>query len=278
MAATQKDPVLVVVQLSGGNDYLNTVIPYNNALYRDNRKAVSIGDNQIMQLDRTYGIPSYLAPMKQFWDDGNLAIMHGVGYLDSPRSHFRSMDIWHTCEPDKVGTEGWLGRVVREFDPEERQRGHRRQLRPVHVPRIVRAGRSGGVRGRPARAIRLPAGHPGPAAAPGDARSLLADVPAGAGQRRHGISRHHGSRLAQRRRHPQGCAGALQVRREVSRTRRSPASSRGSPRCTSPISAHGSSIAIRQLRHACGPEPAAREPLDRADPGPRGVHGRPQGA
>ena len=119
MAATQKDPVLVVVQLSGGNDYLNTVIPYNNGLYRDNRKAVSVGDNQIMHLDKTYGFPSYLGSMKQFWDEGKLAIMHGVGYLDSPRSHFRSMDIWHTCEPDKVGTEGWLGRVVREFDPKK---------------------------------------------------------------------------------------------------------------------------------------------------------------
>ena len=119
MAATAKDPVLVVVQLSGGNDYINTVIPYNNSLYRDNRKAVSIGDNHIIQIDKTYGIPNYLAPMKEFWDEGNLAILHGVGYLDSPRSHFRSMDIWHTCEPDKVGTEGWLGRVVREFDPKK---------------------------------------------------------------------------------------------------------------------------------------------------------------
>jgi uncharacterized protein (DUF1501 family) len=119
MAATQKDPVLVVLQLTGGNDYLNTVIPYNNPIYRDNRKAVSIGDNQIVHLDSTYGFPSYLSPMKQFWDEGKLAIMHGVGYLDSPRSHFRSMDIWHTCEADKVGTEGWLGRVVREFDPKK---------------------------------------------------------------------------------------------------------------------------------------------------------------
>jgi uncharacterized protein (DUF1501 family) len=119
MAAIEKDPVLVVVQLSGGNDYLNTVIPYNNGLYRDNRKAVSIGDNQIIHLDKTYGFPSFLAPMKHFWDEGKLAILHGVGYLDSPRSHFRSMDIWHTCEADKVGTEGWLGRVVREFDPEK---------------------------------------------------------------------------------------------------------------------------------------------------------------
>ena len=119
MAAIEKDPVLVVVQLSGGNDYLNTVIPYNNGLYRDNRKAVSIGDNQIVHLDKTYGFPAYLAPMKHFWDEGKLAILHGVGYLDSPRSHFRSMDIWHTCEADKVGTEGWLGRVVREFDPKK---------------------------------------------------------------------------------------------------------------------------------------------------------------
>ena len=96
MAVMQKDPVLVVVQLTGGNDYLNTVVPYNNPLYRDNRKAVGIGDNQILRLDGDYGFPSFLAPMKKFWDEGKLAIMHGVGYLDSPRSHFRSMDIWHT--------------------------------------------------------------------------------------------------------------------------------------------------------------------------------------
>jgi uncharacterized protein (DUF1501 family) len=119
MSATQKDPVLVVLQLTGGNDYLNTVIPYNEPLYRDNRKAVGIGDNQILHLDKDYGFAPYLAPLKQFWDDGNLALMHGVGYLDSPRSHFRSMDIWHTCEAEKVGTEGWLGRVAREIDPKK---------------------------------------------------------------------------------------------------------------------------------------------------------------
>jgi len=116
---TQKDPVLVVLQLTGGNDYLNTVIPYNEPLYRDNRKAVGIGDNQILHIDKDYGFAPYLAPLKKFWDAGNLAMMHGVGYLDSPRSHFRSMDIWHTCEADKVGTEGWLGRVAREIDPKK---------------------------------------------------------------------------------------------------------------------------------------------------------------
>ncbi len=119
MSATQqsKDPVLVVLQLTGGNDYLNTVIPYNNGLYRDNRKAVGIAESDMVTLDQAHAIPSYMAPLKKFWDDDKLAIMHGVGYLDSPRSHFRSMDIWHTCEAEKVGTEGWLGRVAREFDP-----------------------------------------------------------------------------------------------------------------------------------------------------------------
>jgi uncharacterized protein (DUF1501 family) len=119
MSATQKDPVLVVLQLTGGNDYLNTVIPFNDPLYRDNRKAVGIGDNQVLHIDKDYGFAPYLAPLKKFWDEGNLAMMHGVGYLDSPRSHFRSMDIWHTCEADKVGTEGWLGRVAREIDPKK---------------------------------------------------------------------------------------------------------------------------------------------------------------
>jgi len=117
MSETQKDPVIVVLQLTGGNDYLNTVIPYNDPLYRDNRKAVGIGDNQVLHIDKDYGFAPYLTPLKKFWDAGNLAMMHGVGYLDSPRSHFRSMDIWHTCEADKVGTEGWLGRVARNIDP-----------------------------------------------------------------------------------------------------------------------------------------------------------------
>jgi uncharacterized protein (DUF1501 family) len=117
MPAAQKDPVLVVLQLSGGNDYLNTVIPYNNPLYRDNRPAVGIADEQILPIDNNYGFHPAMAPLKKFWDESKLAVMHGVGYANSPRSHFRSMDIWHTCEPDKVGTEGWLGRVAREIDP-----------------------------------------------------------------------------------------------------------------------------------------------------------------
>ena len=63
-----QDPCVVVLQLTGGNDYLNTTIPYNNPLYRDNRPAVGISDNKIIHLDKDYGIPDYMAPMKAFWD------------------------------------------------------------------------------------------------------------------------------------------------------------------------------------------------------------------
>ena len=112
-----KDPILVVLQLSGGNDYLNTVVPYSNSLYWDNRPVVNIPEDQIIQLDDKVGFNPSMAPLKSFYDEGTMAIIHGVGYANSPRSHFRSMDIWHTCEPESVGTEGWLGRVIRDIDP-----------------------------------------------------------------------------------------------------------------------------------------------------------------
>ena len=65
MAANAKDPVLVVVQLSGGNDYLNTVIPFNNPLYRDNRPAVGIPDNQILHIDKNYGFHPAHGPAEE---------------------------------------------------------------------------------------------------------------------------------------------------------------------------------------------------------------------
>ena len=117
MTSTKKDPVLVVVQLSGGNDYLNTVIPYTNPFYRDNRPAVGISEDRVLRLDDQVGLHPEMEPIKRLYDRGNVAIIHGIGYADSPRSHFRSMDIWHTCEPDKLGTEGWLGRASRDIDP-----------------------------------------------------------------------------------------------------------------------------------------------------------------
>ena len=117
MTSSKKDPVLVVLQLTGGNDYLNTVIPYSNPLYRDNRPAAGVEEGRELQLDDKVGFHPEMAPIKNLYDKGQVAVIHGVGYPDSPRSHFRSMDIWHTCEPDKLGTEGWLGRATKDIDP-----------------------------------------------------------------------------------------------------------------------------------------------------------------
>jgi uncharacterized protein (DUF1501 family) len=115
--ATEKAPILVVLQLSGGNDYMNTVIPYNDPLYRDYRPRVAIPEDQILPLDAEIGLHPSMGPLREMYNQGKMAIIHGVGYPNSVRSHFRSMDIWHTCEPDKTGTEGWLGLATRELDP-----------------------------------------------------------------------------------------------------------------------------------------------------------------
>ena len=117
MGSAKKDPVLVVLQLTGGNDYLNTIIPYTDPLYWDNRPVVRIPEDQMLPIDDQLAFHPSMGPIRDLYNRGNVAIIHGVGYANSPRSHFRSMDIWHTCEPDKLGTEGWLGWATRDIDP-----------------------------------------------------------------------------------------------------------------------------------------------------------------
>jgi uncharacterized protein (DUF1501 family) len=78
---------------------------------------VGIPEDKVLPLDDRAALHPAMGPMKPIYERGDMAIIHGVGYPNAPRSHFRSMDIWHTCEPDKLGTEGWLGRATREIDP-----------------------------------------------------------------------------------------------------------------------------------------------------------------
>ena len=93
------------------------MVPHADPLYRDYRPVVNVAEDDILRLDDQVGFHPSMAPIQKMYQDGNVAILHGVGYENSPRSHFRSMDIWHTCEPDTLGTEGWLARVVRDIDP-----------------------------------------------------------------------------------------------------------------------------------------------------------------
>ena len=117
MASNGRDRVIVVLSLSGGNDGLNTIIPYTDPLYKDYRPTLGIPEDQIIPINDELGFHPSMSEMKKFWDNGKMAIVQGVGYPHPSRSHFRSMDIWHTCEPDTIGTEGWLGRTIREIDP-----------------------------------------------------------------------------------------------------------------------------------------------------------------
>ena len=118
MTATKKDPVVVILQLTGANDYMNTIIPYTNGEYYDNRPKVRIPQDTVLPIDDELAINPNMGPLKDMYDDGKVAIIHGIGFENSPRSHFRAMDIWHTCEPEVVGTEGWVAKVVRDLDPQ----------------------------------------------------------------------------------------------------------------------------------------------------------------
>ena len=113
------DPVLVIVQLTGGLDFMNTLIPYTEGTYYDSRPHVGIPQDQVLPLAEhsPLGFHPAASRLKGLFDDGDMAVVQGIGYPNSSRSHFRGMDIWHTCEPDKISTEGWIAKLVRELDP-----------------------------------------------------------------------------------------------------------------------------------------------------------------
>ena len=117
MVSTKKDPVLAVLSLSGGNDFMNTVIPYANPLYRDYRPALAIPEDQLLPLNDELAFHPAMAPLMKYWNEGKLAIILGIGYPNPSLSHFRAMDIWATCEPDELGLIGWLGSVIQDLDP-----------------------------------------------------------------------------------------------------------------------------------------------------------------
>ena len=129
MVVSGKPPVLVVIQLTGGNDFMNTVVPYASGVYHDSRPTVAVKKEDILPIDDALGFYAKAAPLKELYDRGKVAIVQGVGYPNSNRSHFRGMDIVHTCEPESVGTEGWVARAVRELGSEQRECADLRQHR-----------------------------------------------------------------------------------------------------------------------------------------------------
>jgi uncharacterized protein (DUF1501 family) len=111
--ANHDDRVLVVVQLSGGNDGLNTVIPFTHDVYRKNRPKLAIPATDVLKINGELGFHPAARGFADLLEQNRLAIVQGVGYPDPNRSHFESMDIWHTClRKHETRRDGWLGRYL----------------------------------------------------------------------------------------------------------------------------------------------------------------------
>ncbi|OXM86620.1 DUF1501 domain-containing protein [Paenibacillus rigui] len=105
-------PVLVVIQLSGGNDGMNTLIPYGMGGYFDARPTLGIHQSEVLAINNEVGLHPSLTQFNELYQAGKLAIVQGVGYPKPDHSHFRSMEIWQTAEPEKYIRSGWLARYV----------------------------------------------------------------------------------------------------------------------------------------------------------------------
>nr|WP_246362957.1 DUF1501 domain-containing protein [Paenibacillus alba] len=123
-----EDPVLVVVQLSGGNDGINTLIPYGQGVYYDSRPTLAYQQKDVLALDNHVGLHPSLVGLSALYKLGKMAVIQGVGYPEPDHSHFRSMEIWQTAEPEKISRSGWLARYV-----ELSLRGNNNPLKAVQV-------------------------------------------------------------------------------------------------------------------------------------------------
>lgn len=116
-AAAADDRILVVLEMSGGNDGLNTLVPYGDDTYYRLRPALGIRENKLRKLDAMHGFNPGLAGFERLWKDGQLAIVHGCGYDQPSFSHFTSMAYWHTAAPGRGDDYGWYGRLADRMAP-----------------------------------------------------------------------------------------------------------------------------------------------------------------
>ncbi|MGB7183107.1 MAG: DUF1501 domain-containing protein [Burkholderiaceae bacterium] len=112
-ASTDKDrPILVVIELSGGNDGLNSVVPYTDDAYYRHRPTIGIRPDKLLKLDEHYGLNPGMLGLHRLWQDNQLAIIHGCGYDNPSYSHFTSMAYWQTGVPHRGDPHGWMGRLA----------------------------------------------------------------------------------------------------------------------------------------------------------------------
>jgi uncharacterized protein (DUF1501 family) len=146
-AGWRADRTLVLIELAGGNDGLNTVVPYADPGYQRLRPGLAIKRETVVQLDEKLGLHPSLAPLAETWKAGELAIVQGVGYENPNRSHFRSIDIWDTASgSNRFLTEGWVSRVI----------GASRRASERLADAVVLGGGTGPVTGSALRAVSMP--------------------------------------------------------------------------------------------------------------------------
>lgn len=136
----ETDRVLVLIRLKGGNDGLNTVVPlYDYGTYRNLRPNLALRDNQITKLNDAIGVPKTLDPLTPFWQNGQMKILHSVGYPDQNLSHFRSSDLWASAQDDQTfDGSGWYGRLIENEYPDFLNN-------PPEIPPAIQIGGSANV-------------------------------------------------------------------------------------------------------------------------------------
>jgi uncharacterized protein (DUF1501 family) len=150
-AEAGKDTVLVVIEMNGGNDGLNTVIPYEDDAYHKARKTLRLTKEQVVRLNDQLGLNPGMNSFRPMWEQKQLCVVQGVGYPNPDRSHFESMDIWQTADPRRSIKTGWLGRAVNDLQ------GHGGFVPIMHIG----AGRQPpAVQGTPGGAVSINNGQP----------------------------------------------------------------------------------------------------------------------
>jgi uncharacterized protein (DUF1501 family) len=109
--------ILVVFEWFGGNDGLNTIVPYGDAMYYKHRPTIGIKEKNVLKIDAHFGWQRSMTGMKQLYDEGKVAIIQGVGYDQPSFSHFTSISYWHTAAPNSGNEYGWVGRTAASLDP-----------------------------------------------------------------------------------------------------------------------------------------------------------------
>ena len=116
-SAAANGKILVILELSGGNDGLNTVVPYGDDAYYRHRPEIGLPKTDLRILDDHFGLNPGMAGFESLFKDGKMAIVHGCGYDNPSFSHFTSMAYWHTSAPNSGEEYGWVGRLADDMEP-----------------------------------------------------------------------------------------------------------------------------------------------------------------